>query len=239
MDRWEKIVAIVAISFFPVLLGVGLFAALMARLTEGGGSSTSGAGTTTADYLPHKAGSLARYDVWAYSQPETGFGMRHEYRYGDGGVIEHSLVRGWTIQNGAKGPSNYLGRPMDSERHRVNGGFVEIGSELEGVGFVWQPRLKIGARVGDRWERNLAPGYLLRYSIWQFGSYKIPINGRSYPTVSVREDIGNLSTLWTYALGIGLIHNEVYMDGRLVGKSVLDDQGIWNNLTPSERKFFE
>jgi len=193
----------------------------------------------TADYLPHKVGSFARYDVTMFTQPETGMGMRHEFRFENGGEVDHSVVMMWTIQGGQKGNSQYVKRSMGSEKHRVSNGFVEMGSDVEGVGFVWKPYLKIGARVGDRWECRVASDSVLRYSVERFGNYNLPVNGRHYSTVTIREEIGNVVTISTYAQGIGMVGNEIQVNGRLVGKTTLDDEGIWDNLTDSERRFFE
>jgi hypothetical protein len=222
-------------------------------------------GTITADYLPHKVGALAHYEISMYSQPasQSGIGMHHQCWYEDGGLIKQATMEMWDIKNGAEGQRRWVGSYTGGFkilRLRVNGDFVEIGSDLEGVGFVWEPYLKLGAKVGDHWEKQTAPRLVSRYSVERFGDYDCPVTGRRHPTVTVREDTGSfMYTFRTYARGIGLIHaeiytnrrlvgiptgevlaprdGEVYKNGELAGKHNLFDSGV--NLTPSERMFFD
>jgi beta-glucosidase len=193
----------------------------------------------TPDYLPHKVGALAHYTIYMYTKPDAGIGMDHDFAFADGGVVEHTIVRAWMIQNGEKGKSQWLNKRQADMSHRIRNDFVETGSVLEGAGFVWEPTLKIGAKVGDKWDGESAPKFVTHYSVIEFGSYTLPINGKNYTTVTIREDDAAGTRYNRYAKGIGLIHREIRRKGddKVVGEWKLDDTG--GNLTTSELKFFD
>jgi len=58
--------------------------------------------------------------------------------------------------------------------HRVKDGYVEIGDENDGLKkTVWHPVVKIGAKVGDTWEREVIPGMTETYRLVKFGEPKM------------------------------------------------------------------
>jgi hypothetical protein len=75
----------------------------------------------------------------------------------------------WLHKTGPSGQELPPSKPYKLH-HRVEDGFVEIGEQNEGLKkIVWHPVVKVGAKVGDTWEREVIPGMTETYKLVKFG----------------------------------------------------------------------
>ena len=194
---------------------------IIANLTAGGG--------ITEDYLPHKVGARCQYEVHG-----DGVEMLFTYVFRENGVTDidsHMVVSGY-------GGSF----PKSTEQRRVAHGFIEVGRLQEGVGTVWQPELKLGAVVGDQWEKRVESGVTVRYKVTAFGLCTLNRDGKEHRTVTVVWTLDGPPAFechCVYAENIGLLAKECFVGGKLVAKWNLCDGGERANLTDSEQAFYK
>jgi hypothetical protein len=145
----------------------------------------------TADFLPHKKGTVLTYDLALHSPSPKQFPtvvrqlcsqedegvtatvITHTY---NGALPERSLLKeekpgSWILSLRVK--KGQL--PAPPTYRRLTGGFVEVG-QLAVTGpkkteIMWEPVLKIGARVGDSWEWT-QPTVKHRYTLLRFEEYR-------------------------------------------------------------------
>lgn len=119
----------------------------------------------TADYYPFLSGSKHQTLGRLFLSDNLSVQYRKEYSYGPDGVID---VR-WLHKTGSGGQELPPSKPYKLH-HRVKDGFVEIGEENDGLKkTVWHPVVKVGAKVGDTWERGGIPGMTETYKLVKFG----------------------------------------------------------------------
>jgi hypothetical protein len=134
------------------------------RPAEGGEKTDDSGDTLTADYWPLKPGTKQQtVGVLQFGKASAQF--RKEYTYERDGTI---TVR-WLENFIPQGQDLPLPKPKRMQ-YREREGFVEIGEENEGLKkTVWRPFLKVGAKVGDSWEREVVPGLKETYKLTKFG----------------------------------------------------------------------
>ena len=122
----------------------------------------------TADFLPHKPGTSRTYDVAMFVPGSPGKVVRQVWLQKEDGVTQTKTTHVGTLKGGSLfdpvGKNTVakwepLPRPIPGPvfHQRVSPEFVEIGEEVamrQGTETVWQPRLKLGARAGDSWNRS-------------------------------------------------------------------------------------
>jgi hypothetical protein len=122
----------------------------------------------TADFYPHKPGTKQQVIGPLYIAKGQAARFRKEYTHESGGVIG---VR-WLRNAGPQGQD----LPIPKQRklqHRQKDGFIEIGEENETLKqTVWHPVVKLGAKPGDEWEREVILGMKEQYKLVGFGEPK-------------------------------------------------------------------
>ncbi|HMP59478.1 MAG TPA: DUF4339 domain-containing protein [Gemmatales bacterium] len=148
--------------------------ALVAALAQqpvrpsGGSDKKDDSGDTlTADYWPHKPGTRQQtVGVLQFGKASAQF--RKEYSYEPGGTL---MVR-WMENFIPQGQELSLPKPVRMQ-YRLQGGHFEIGEDNEvAKQIVWRPFVKIGAKAGDSWEREIMPGLKETYTLTKFGDPK-------------------------------------------------------------------
>jgi len=181
----------------------------------------------TEDYLPHKVGARCHYHVHG-----DVLDIRFTYIFRDNGVFNIDT----TSLNG-----RFAGNRRKTEQRRVSGNFVEVSLTQETSEVEWHPVLKLGATVGDQWERALN-GATLRYKVTSFGKLKLKTDGRERQTVTITETMSEqppMENHCVYAKGIGLVTKECYQGSQLVSTWTLNDECVQANLTESEEAFYK
>ena len=141
-----------------------LLASGQASGQQPGGAAVPQGDVLTADFYPHQPGTN-RQTLGRLFFKDDLTQYRKEFAYQPGGVIQ---VR-WLSMTGPMAKSLPLPKPYKLT-HRINDGFVEIGEENDGLKkTVWHPVVKIGAKVGDEWEREIIPGMKETYKLTSFG----------------------------------------------------------------------
>jgi hypothetical protein len=167
----------------------------------------------TADFLPHKAG-IKRYEYGEINLVNPANVTLHLLEQKDKGVIEKTMLKvgrlngfipEWTkdVNHKSKYP----------QYHRVTDNFVEIGDHIgETEKVFWEPVIKIGAKVDDKWEWNPMPGMANRYRVMSIRKTDRGVEAVISKT-SVTE-LGNTSIAignrLVYLQGVGLVSSESY-----------------------------
>ncbi len=121
----------------------------------------------TADFSPHKPGTVQHYDAQMTLPDGKAAVIRRRVTQKDDGVIDSTTVRIGSLNAGEsilKGDKvtwlKDLNQPSPSPTfHRNKGDFIENGSSIEGMdGVQWEPILKIGAKDGDIWKWDTKMG---------------------------------------------------------------------------------
>jgi hypothetical protein len=109
----------------------------------------------TADYLPHRPGTARRKTQTVYDdagKPSSVTVSRLTYR--DGGVLASRIL---SLKNSTGSVSSPDLFPDGITRHDVKDGFVRVGypkdDKKPDAEVSWYRPLKVGARVGDRWNQ--------------------------------------------------------------------------------------
>ena len=231
----------------PKRLAIGAAVAVGLFVLWAVGSVLSAIGSTSisADFLPCKPGSRCSYNVYMFpdGKEEGCIVMGNTYEFEDG-VVHISHDRLGRLENGHVHWISYKRTSSKDEQHRVRDGFVEVSMNIEPVGVLWQPVLKIGAKVGDKWERVGGTSKFC-YTVEKFGSHSVKADGSTRPSVTIKEEIyfadsttADLMSYWTYAKNLGLVQQEYFKDGKQIGKWELDDIVLNKNSTASERAFY-
>jgi len=123
--------------------------------------------TLTADFWPHKPGTKQQtVGVLQFGKASAQF--RKEYTYEPGGTL---MVR-W-IENFIPQGQDLALPKAKRMQYRLKDGYFEIGEDNEvAKQIVWRPFLKVGAKVGDSWEREIMPGIKETYTLTKFGDPK-------------------------------------------------------------------
>jgi len=125
------------------------------------------------------------------------------------GKIEESCLENF-------GMPGFIARPLHKSKfrsRRKKGGCIEIGNE--GVNeVVWSPAIKIGAKVGEEWEREVTPGHTERCVVKRMGLAEIVVkrDGSKEKVAAAHIEIrhlasalsANIELLEELALGRGL-----------------------------------
>jgi hypothetical protein len=124
----------------------------------------------TADYLPHKPGRTLTYDVAKLRSTagaesvvvrqvffERDNGLTETMVTHSGSLVGASLFdKGDTGKWASQSKTRKVRLPGPVYQHRLSGGFVEVGQQILTSGrqieTVWEPALKVGARVGESWK---------------------------------------------------------------------------------------
>lgn len=94
--------------------------------------------------------------------------FRKEYSHEKDGLI---VVR-WLRNAGPQGQDLPIPKSRKLQ-HRQKDGFIEIGKENETLKqTVWHPVVKLGAKPGDEWEREVIPSMTEQYKLGGFGEPK-------------------------------------------------------------------
>jgi hypothetical protein len=139
------------------LLLVGRISSSSGTNDEVSDTTAQSADTLTADYFPFKTGARANFDKTIARDSVFHF----HWDFQPGGVIAITL----RSMSDGDGHHKFVNKQTMSYKYRKNGSFIEIGDETEHIGFVWQPLVKIGARVGDSWESAKQHGVRHRYTL--------------------------------------------------------------------------
>jgi len=198
-----------------------------------GSGSQIAANRLSAEYLPFKQGARANYDLRL--NPTMMFHFHWDFKPGSVIEITHRSV------SDGNGRHQYLNKPSGSYKYRATRSVVELGDETDGVGFVWQPLVKIGAKAGDSWESQRQHGVIHRYVLEEFGETQLTDPPLPSACISDHmsldgEDV--LTTQWYLAKGVGIVQKEVIVGAT---RSIMELQGRGlgsKSLTEAERKFF-
>ncbi len=146
-----------------------LAAAQAAALQPTGSTATATKGDVlTADFYPHQPGIKQQVIGPLYIAKGQAARFRKEYSHEKGGLI---VVR-WLRNAGPQGQDLPIPKSRKLQ-HRQKAGFIEIGEENEVlIQTVWHPVVKLGAKVGDEWEREVIPGVTEQYKLVGFGEPK-------------------------------------------------------------------
>jgi hypothetical protein len=158
--------------------GVGLLA-VVAKKAES--DYTSRDEVLTADFYPFKEGTKRTFSSHRNVQNEGKdagyFGAEKELTHESGNVIQERTVKSYMK---AKGDPEYHDLPVRPEpktfQYRQKDGYVEIGNENP-VGTAWRPIVKIGAKKGDKWEREVIPGCFDTYRLVKFEMKELIVKG--------------------------------------------------------------
>lgn len=120
--------------------------------------------TLTADYWPLKPGTKQQtVGVLQFGKASAQF--RKEYTYEQGGTITVRWIENFIPQ----GQDLPLPKPKRMQ-YRQQGDFIEIGEDNEvAKRVVWRPFVKVGAKAGDSWQREIMPGLTETYKLTKFG----------------------------------------------------------------------
>lgn len=190
--------------------------------------------TLTAEYLPFKQGARANYDLRL--DQNTVFHFHWDFKPGNVIEITHRSA------SDGRGHHQFINRPSGTYKYRKNRSFVELGDETEDVGFVWQPIVKIGAKLGDTWESEKQHDVVHRYVVEEFSETGLTDPPRTSVEISDHMTINGklvLITQWYLAKGVGITAKLVTVG---VSHSVMELQGkgLGNkSLIEAERKFFQ
>lgn len=133
-----------------------------------GGSAVAQGDVLTAEFYPHQPGTKQQVIGPLYIAKGQAARFRKEYTHEPGGVI---AVR-WLRNAGPQGQDLPIPKPRKVQ-HRQKDGFIEIGEENETLRqTLWHPVVKLGAKVGDEWEREVIPGMKEKYKLVGFGEPK-------------------------------------------------------------------
>jgi hypothetical protein len=191
----------------------------------------------TADFYPFTSGSNRQTLGRLFFKDNVSVQYRKDYAYQPGGVIQ---VR-WLSMTGPMGQALPPSKPYKLQ-HRLKDGFVEVGEQNEGLKqTVWHPVVKVGAKAGDGWEREVVPGIKESYKLTGFGVPKrgnkeIDFDGAGKKgkvlaaliEVRIVTDLGG---------GKSLVTTEEYELGQGVGpvsRSAFDGEGAGRKMNWSE-----
>jgi hypothetical protein len=128
----------------------------------------------TADFLPHKSGTTLYYDTQMNLPDGSVAVSRWKHVQKDDGVVEETLenigslkAKQSILDKGAKVTwLNKVDVPVKSSYQiRNKNGYIEKGKDHAGKGeIVWEPVLKIGAKLGDVWTWD-SPAGVNRYEV--------------------------------------------------------------------------
>ncbi len=175
--------------------------------------------TITEDFLPHKAGATAEYEV---EMPGVGQ-AKHRISYETGGRINKTLV-----SIGGR----FLNQHQAASRRVVRDGYV---GEVADDG--WLQCLKLGAKEGDTWERSG-----ISYQADSFGTATLDYDKqqRTSLTLMTRSRVGDgaMAIRVVYVQGIGLLSKDGEGPAGRVRWALREQKKEWN-LTRAERAFYE
>lgn len=135
------------------------------------GSKRANGEILTADYYPYRNG-LYLYRDGVLELPEGTFDSTREYHYKGNGEIAVRWVHAAT-RSGVN-MMHVFGRKNDVIKHRERGGFVEVTETDKATGEShWLPYIKVGAMVGDQWQRKLSNGNLEKFMLVRFEDKRI------------------------------------------------------------------
>ncbi len=141
-------------------------------------------GVLTGDFYPFKQGTVQHTMGNLYlGKRQTQW--RKEYVHEGDGIITIRMLEHFTVP--ATGANLPLFKPTRTF-HREKDGYVELGQEVEGLKEIdWHPIVKIGAIVGDEWERTFSQGVVAeRYKLVKFDAKEVPLEpGGSHKTYPV------------------------------------------------------
>jgi hypothetical protein len=137
----------------------------------------------TVDFLPHKPGTVAHYDIARYThgaKPTTVI-SRYAIYQTEGGLLSSDviyLLKGAKLPEGGllqmERPTEWIKKakkvrvPGPVLKYRIAGGFVEMGQPIGVKGeTIWEPLVKLEAAVGDSWEWT-SQGVKHRYTLTAF-----------------------------------------------------------------------
>ncbi len=170
----------------------------------------------TADYYPFPSGTKRQTLGRLFLSDTMSVQYRKEYAYGPGGMID---VR-WLHKTGPGGQELPPSKPYKL-LHRAKDGYVEISEDNEGLKkTVWHPVVKVGAKLGDTWEREVVPGTTETYRLAKFGE---PQKGNKEIDFDGAEPRGKVYAAFievrivTALGGKSLVTGEEYELGRGVG----------------------
>ena len=209
--------------------------------------------TLTEDFLPHKVGSVACYDMYIFKSEDIGSVMRFKGEYQADGVLRSTQTKMGSLKGGQiewVGDLSPAAQVSNTQYRRVANGFVQEKKQTEGVKETWMPLIMLGARAGDSWEATPQVGYeecMDFYTVVGFGTHSLRHDNKSRISVTIRQEcrIGNLEMVVdaTYAKGIGLIDRKTYVlkggENKLASQHKLVDTAKNADWTDAERAFFE
>lgn len=169
----------------------------------------------TADFYPFTPGSKRFFTKVLYLG-DVKIQSRHEVDHERGGNVRNRCVEKFMIPT----TQDYL--PNDDTvvtRYRMQGGFVEIGSQFENGPWSYERELKIGAKVGDSWKSPVNP--TSTFSVVSFEDKEV--EGKSVRSAVIEMTICDSNEKLickvrrVYGRGIGPIetHSEVLNNGTM------------------------
>jgi len=172
----------------------------------------------TADYLPHKVGAIAYYEI---TIPGVGV-SKHAWQFETGEVIKTNVetIAGKRVNTIPK-----------ENRVVTQNGFIGVLNE-DGQ---WTHRLKLGAQAGDSWSHEG-----VTYTVDRFGTFRLAYDGsdRTSVDVTIVHDSVDLKYTDTYVNGIGLVSRRGSAGGIPIEWNLEVMDGV-NTFTGAERAFFE
>jgi hypothetical protein len=165
----------------------------------------------TVDFFPHKNGTVQRRLTSLYISEGGEIESVKEYTH----QIDRISVK-WISQKAVSGKmERSLPLPAAKIKHlRIQDGFIETGNENEITKkIVWSPIIKIGAKAGDSWHREVVPGLTESYRVKEFRMFESTALGKIWSatvemTSSAKVAAGppNVLLIETdYGIGVGPI----------------------------------
>jgi hypothetical protein len=134
----------------------------------------------TAEFYPFKEGTKRTFvnqlEVRNEGKVVGSMTSELEHTYESGNVIRIRNVKSYSK---AKGDPEYHDLPLKktkTRQYRLKDGYVETGDEGVG-GTVWSPVVKVGAKAGDTWDREVIPGATQKFRVTKFEMKEFLVKG--------------------------------------------------------------
>jgi hypothetical protein len=202
----------------------------------------------TADYLPHTPGRDLTYDVGQLARQDGRMQVaRMLFEEKEGGLVETVTTHVGILRNGSLfDPAEREGKWINSAvarkaklpgpkyRHRIIGGFVEIGhyepvKDGQATQLQFEPALKVGARAGATWQRSQADR-THEYKLIKFDSYQGQPSAVIHESIAAGKDPHHpIEIEHIYVKGVGEVEHHEYQrltakERRIIGERRLLDE---------------
>lgn len=184
-----------------------------AKVSQSKAATSTGLGDVLSeDYFPYLQGETRKFNRKQYVGDQTMF-TELEVRFDADKVMRRRHLDSFVVGGGGAS----INLPVGADQHyRVQGDFVEIGEFNDGSNQIdWSPVVKLGASVGDQWEKQLY-GETMTFTLARFEEKELPFqrDGQIYRIAVVRSslpypnDVGEFRIETKFAKGFGIYHRQ-------------------------------